>query len=255
MTPHLRGHVRAYVDRALPPALLHVYDRHLVYCRVCQSAADQERRIVLALRSHTDMPTSLRSALMGLAVSTPPTGASGLLEPSRPLDGSGVPPVPVPPSGSRVASYPLPDSLNDRLNNRLHDRLPTVRPTAPALHRSPVRAAVVASIAAGASVAAAWGLAVAPLQGSARPVEAQAPLEVSSLGSVAFSSLAAAGFMVGSSSTISASTQKARSTGRGPSSGPTASYWVVAPQIYSGYARNVVAPVRMSLGSSAQSIP
>ena len=251
MTPHLRGHVRAYVDRALPPALLHVYDRHLVCCRVCQSAADQERRIVLALRSPTDVPTSLRSALMGLAVSTPPMGTAGLLQPSRPLAGSDGPSVPVPPSGSCVASYPLPDSLNDRL----HDRLPTVRPTAPALHRSPVRAAVVASIAAGASVAAAWGLAVAPLQGSARPVEAQAPAEVSSLGSVAFSTLATVGFMVGSSSTISASTQKARSTVRGPSSSTTGSYWVVTPQVYSHSARNVVAPVRMSLGSSAQSTP
>ena len=116
---------------------------------------------MLALRSPTDVPTSLRSALMGLAVSTPPMGTAGLLQPSRPLAGSDGPSVPVPPSGSCVASYPLPDSLNDRL----HDRLPTVRPTAPALHRSPVRAAVVASIAAGASVAAAWGLAVAPLQG------------------------------------------------------------------------------------------
>ena len=43
---------------------------------------------------------------------------------------------------------------------RAHERVPTVRPTAPPLHRSPMRAAVVASIAAGASAAAAWGLAV-----------------------------------------------------------------------------------------------
>lgn len=258
MTPHLRGHVRAYVDRALPPALLHVYDRHLVYCRVCQSAADQERRIVLALRSHTDIPTSLRSSLMGLAVSTPSTSgmsgrsvmaATGLRQPPRANAGPEVPPVPVPPPGSLVSSHPMHDAL--------HSRLPTVRPTAPALHRSPVRAAVVASIAAGASVAAAWGLAVAPLQGSTRPVEAQAPSGVSSLGSVAFgiSGLAATGFMVGSSSRFSASTPKARATGRGPSSGTTASYWVVAPQLYAGYDRNVVAPVRMSLGPSAPSTP
>ncbi len=255
MTPHLRGHVRGYVDRALPPALLHVYDRHLVYCRVCQSAADQERRIVLALRSHTDIPTSLRSSLMGLAVSTSAMSGmsamapTGLRQPPRSNAGPEVPPVPVPPSGSLVSSYPMHDSL--------HSRLPTVRPTAPALHRSPVRAAVVASIAAGASVAAAWGLAVAPLQGSTRPVEAQAPSGASSLGSVAFgiSGLAATGFMVGSSSRFSASTPKARTTGRGPSSGPTASYWVVAPQLYAGYDRNVVAPVRMSLGPSAPSIP
>ncbi|OFE16785.1 hypothetical protein BA895_04255 [Humibacillus sp. DSM 29435] len=249
MTPHLRGHVRAYVDRALPPALLHVYDRHLVYCRVCQSAADQERRIVLALRSHTDIPTSLRSSLMGLAVSTPAMPTTGLGQPPRAAAGPEVPPVPEAPPGSLVSSH--------RMHEALHDRLPTVRPTAPALHRSPVRAAVVASIAAGASVAAAWGLAVAPLQGSTRPVEAQAPAGVASMGSVAFgiSSLAATGFMVGSSSRFSASTPKARTTGRGPSSGTTASYWVVSPQVYAGYDRNAVAPVRMSLGPSAQSTP
>ena len=38
--------------------------------------------------------------------------------------------------------------------------LPTVRPTAPALHRSPLRSAVMATVVAGASAAAAWGLGV-----------------------------------------------------------------------------------------------
>lgn len=245
MTPHLRGHVRAYVDRALPPALLHVYDRHLVYCGVCQSAADQERRIVLALRSDTDIPSSLLSSLMGLAVSTPPLGTAGLPKPTQPTLEPAVPPVPSLPSGSPSSPYPL------------HDPVPTVHPAAPALHRSPVRAAVVASIAAGASVAAAWGLAVVPLQGSASPTEARMPSEVTRLGAATFgiSSLAAAGFMVGSSSSFSASTPQARTTRRDDSANRTSSYWVVAPQAYGVYDRPGVAPVRVPLMLSAQSTP
>ena len=245
MTPHLRGQVRAYVDRALPPALMHVYDRHLVWCRVCQSAADQERRIVLALRSDTDIPSSLRSSLMGLAISTPPLVTVDLPKQNRPTLDSAAPPVPVPSSGSREFSYPL------------HDPVPTVHPTAPALHRSPVRAAVVASIAAGASVAAAWGLAVVPLQGSATPAQARMPSEASNVGSTAFgiTSLAAAGFMVGSSSSFSTSTQQARTTRRSFSGSTMASYWVVAPQVYDVYNRPAVAPVRMPFILSAQSSP
>ena len=77
MTPHLKGHVRAYVDRALPPAMLHLYDKHLVCCTVCRAAADQERRIVAALRSDTGVPMSLRTSLMGLAAAAPRRRAAG----------------------------------------------------------------------------------------------------------------------------------------------------------------------------------
>ena len=141
MTPHLKGHVRAYVDRALPPAMLHLYDKHLVCCTVCRAAADQERRIVAALRADTGVPMSLRTSLIGLAASAPADEARGV---------SGTPGVPPAPDRSRMPSAPF------------HEPVPTVPPTAPALHRSPMRAAVLASIAAGASVAAAWGLAVSP---------------------------------------------------------------------------------------------
>lgn len=137
MTPHLRGHVRAYVDRALPAPLLRAFDQHLVCCGMCRALADQERRIVASLRSDTGVPHGLRTSLMGVAV--------------EPAFRSSPPDVPRPPRGFRMPapSFPTP--------------VPTVAPTSPALHRSPVRAAVVASLAAGASVAAAWGLAVAPL--------------------------------------------------------------------------------------------
>ncbi len=200
---------------------------------------------MLALRSDTDIPTSLFSSLMGLAVSTPPLGTAGLPKPARPTVESAVPPVPALPSGSRVSAYPL------------HDPVPTVHPAAPALHRSPVRAAVVASIAAGASVAAAWGLAVVPLQGPVAPVEARMPSEASSPGSAAFgiTSLAAAGFMVGSSSSSSTSTQPNRTTRRAPSASTVASYWVVTPQVHDFFDRPAVAPVRMPFILSAQSTP
>ncbi len=150
MTPHLRGNVRAYVDRALPAPMLHAYDKHLVCCAVCRALADQERRIVATLRADTGVPTGLRSALIGLAASA---------------DSTSVPQVPRPPVGFRMPPSAMPDPV------------PTVPPTSPALHRSPMRAAVVASLAAGASVAAAWGLAVSPLPASSplRPAVARVP--------------------------------------------------------------------------------
>lgn len=153
MTPHLKGYVRAYVDRALPPAMLHLYDKHLVCCTVCRAAADQERRIVASLRSDTGVPMSLRTSLMGLGAAPSGEPQPAPTAPSR-SDG---PRIPLPPTGFRMPSAPS------------YDPVPTVRPTAPALHRSPMRAAVVASIAAGASVAAAWGLAISPVPGSRTP--------------------------------------------------------------------------------------
>lgn len=169
MTPHLRGHVRAYVDRALPPAVLHLYDRHLVACMMCRAAADQERRIVAALRADARaLPRTLRSSLMSLALEPTP-------EPS-PTPGPRIPLGPLAARGGRGALAPgVPEPLS------------TVPPSAPALHRSPMRAAVVASLAAGASVAAAWGLAVSPLPGAARPAAVRVPAGVASLGAVTYS--------------------------------------------------------------------
>ena len=153
MTPHLRGYVRAYVDRALPPAMLHLYDKHLVCCVSCRDAVERERRIVASLRSDTGVPTSLRSALLGLAATPPPAEA----------ERDHGPRVPLPPANVRGG---LP----------VYEPVPTVHPGAPALHRSPMRAAVVASIAAGASVAAAWGLAVSPVPGGARLPSSRVPV-------------------------------------------------------------------------------
>lgn len=127
MTPHLRGHVRAYIDRQLPAGLLHIYDQHLVSCAVCREAAEQERRIVSSLRSSATVPAALRSSLLGLQAA--PAEA----------------PVPLAPAAVMGT----------------HPSVPTLSPSAPAWHRSPVRAAVIGVVAAGASVVAAVGITAA----------------------------------------------------------------------------------------------
>jgi len=246
VTPHLRGQVRAYVDRSLPPAMLHLYDKHLVCCAVCRHAADQERRIVTALRSDTGVPMSLRSSLIGLATTPPP-----MEQPSA----SGGPRVPAPPLGFRMPS------------GASHDPVPTVRPTAPPLHRSPMRAAVLASIAAGASVAAAWGLAVSPLPGG-RPVTARVP--VASFGETGLGSSA-----VGATTTFPTSRSRAALAGVGLSgsgglSGSVGSgvaglaaasrgsvtvpYWVVRGRSTGAIVADA-GPVRVAAARSTQSGP
>ncbi|WP_076262625.1 anti-sigma factor family protein [Intrasporangium flavum] len=230
MTPHLRGYVRAYVDRALPPAMLHLYDKHLVCCLSCRDTVERERRIVAALRSDTGVPTSLRSALLGLAA-TGPTA-----EPDRDHG----PRIPLPPMGLRGA---LPS----------YDPVPTVHPGAPALHRSPMRAAVVASIAAGASVAAAWGLAVSPVPGGTRLPTSRVPVASFGTGPSSLS-----GGMT--ALTVSRST----SGGSGSASGPDASltsrlgpvtvpYWVVTSRVVNRAPQ--VGLVRYSGTGSAESTP
>jgi hypothetical protein len=239
VTPHLRGQVRAYVDRSLPPALLHLYDKHLVCCTMCRHAADQERRIVAALRSDTGVPMSLRSSLIGLASTPPPL--------EQPIASSG-PRVPVPPLGFRMPS------------GASHERVPTVRPTAPPLHRSPMRAAVLASIAAGASVAAAWGLAVSPLPGG-RPVTARVPVASfgdSGLGSDAratTSPVARAGVGLSGSSTLSGSVGSAGFSGLAAASRGSVAvpYWVVPRRTSAVLAE--VGPLGVAAARSAQSRP
>ena len=109
------------------------WDRHLVACRVCAHAVDEERRLRSALAGAPSMPGDLRSALLAL-------GSSLATEPPRPASGSAQ-----------------------------HRPLALLAPSAPACHRSPLRATVVAAAAAGVSAAAAWTLGVAPGPGTARP--------------------------------------------------------------------------------------
>jgi hypothetical protein len=226
VTPHLKGYVRAYVDRALPPAMLHLYDKHLVCCTVCRAAADQERRIVASLRSDTGVPMSLRTSLMGLAAAGVPEAAPA----------AGAPRVPLPPLGFRMPSAPS------------YDPVPTVRPSAPALHRSPMRAAVVASIAAGASVAAAWGLAITPVPGT-RATSVHGP--IASFGANPASSTGLGG------TALPASRVTTRDSQRTSDPGSRAAYWVVTTRVVDRAPTTSVAtaPMRGTTTSSAQSGP
>ncbi|GAA3697574.1 hypothetical protein GCM10022399_12390 [Terrabacter ginsenosidimutans] len=236
MTPHLKGYVRAYVDRALPPAMLHLYDKHLVCCAVCRAAADQERRIVAALRSDTGVPMSLRTSLMGLAVAPAGDPQPAPAAPEVPRG----PRIPMPPAGFRMPSAPS------------YEPVPTVRPTAPALHRSPMRAAVVASIAAGASVAAAWGLAIAPVPGARTP-SVRGP--VASFGDSSVSAVNFGGSVLRSDRVTPVSRTYPGTTDIGAGNVP---YWVVTTRATTraiGTASGVVAPVRITSVRSAQSGP
>ena len=122
----------AYADRTMDPATLQHWDRHLVACTCCRHAVESERRMLQSLRAPAGacLPGDLRSLLLSLAS-----------EPS-PAAPTSAPAVPVAPVPVRAAPVPVVD-----------------RGT-PALHRSPVRATVLAGLAAGATAAAAWSLAV-----------------------------------------------------------------------------------------------
>jgi hypothetical protein len=229
VTPHLRGHVRAYVDRALPPAILHLYDRHVVVCISCRAAADQERRIVASLRSASShVPWALRSALMELADTIPE-------------------PVSVRSSGPRIPLGPL--AARGTVSWAVPEPVPTVSPASPALHRSPMRAAVVASLAAGASVAAAWGLAVSPLPGAVR-TPARVPAGVASFGAVDSSLTLPAATRPAATRPDTASTRSSRL-----SAVVAPQFWVVSSSRSAVLRPSPAAPVRISLVTSAQSGP
>jgi hypothetical protein len=155
--------VSAYVDRRLDAQILHAFDQHLAVCLVCRYAADEERRLLTSLRCGPTPGFSpgLQSMLLALAESEVPVATAPAPSPfaQPPAHSwpprSAVPPIPVAPEAVRQL------------------RLPTVAPAAPALHRSPRRAAMVAGLAAGASAAAAIGLAaVAPTSGATATVRA-----------------------------------------------------------------------------------
>lgn len=235
MTPHLRGQVRAYVDGALPPPIMHVFDRHLVCCQLCRAAADQERRIVASLRSDTSVPHDLRTSLLELASLAPVDRAASSATGPGSAHGMDVP--------------------------EAREPVPTVHPGAPALHRSPMRAAVVASIAAGASFAAAWGLAVAPLPGSTRTPSARVPAGVASFGTapVGLAGFGAASTRgaVGSTSQVPRTSREPESVARAPraSTTPAPSFAVTTGTWSRAGSFGSYGPVRVSELRSAQSTP
>lgn len=126
-----------YAAGRLGDAAMRRWDRHLVACEVCRRAVADERRLqLLFATAQPAVPGGLRSSLLAM-------GAASAVTPAA--DGPTVPDVPSAPFS---------------LNLSPADCLPVVRPSAPALHRSALRSAVMATVVAGASAAAAWGLGV-----------------------------------------------------------------------------------------------
>jgi hypothetical protein len=118
---HVDAMLSAYADRTLPAAALLACDQHVSICPGCRQAVDAERRLLSSLRTAATPAPSSRLEL-------------ALLD----LAAFAVPAVPT--------RRPAP--------------LAVVGRSAPAMHRSPVRAAMLASLAAGASAAAAWSVGV-----------------------------------------------------------------------------------------------
>jgi anti-sigma factor RsiW len=135
-----------FVDGTLPPDERLVCERHLVACTTCRHAVESERRVIDTLRhAGPAMPSDLQAMLLSLASSPECSG----------------PPVP-------------------RTATSRHDVVPVLDASAPALHRSLMRAAVFAGLAAGASAAAAWSIGVsgavvtptnAPAAGAVTPAD------------------------------------------------------------------------------------
>lgn len=118
---HLDALLSAYADRSLPAATLLACDRHVAICHGCRVAVDAERRMLSSMRSAATPALSSRLESALLGVAV-----------------TAVPTVPT--------RQPSPLAVVDR--------------AAPAMHRSPVRAALLASLVAGASAAAAWSVGV-----------------------------------------------------------------------------------------------
>lgn len=174
----------AYADRAMDAVTLRHWDRHLVACMCCRQAVEDERRVLQALRGSAGpaVPGDLRSLLLSLGQpgqslpgpagqplpgqAAPPAGSpfagappSGPAAPEVPTPGGPIPGAPAagqPARGVRGTSEMAPVSLAPF---RMAP-IPVVGSGTPALHRSAVRATVCAGLAAGATAAAAWGLAV-----------------------------------------------------------------------------------------------
>jgi hypothetical protein len=109
-----------YAAGRLAASRIVVWQRHLAVCDLCAVALERERRLRAALAGAPSMPGDLRNTLMAM--------------------GSG--------AGAQTAATPRPEPLA------------LLAPSAPPCHRSPLRATVVATAAAGVSAAAAWSLTV-----------------------------------------------------------------------------------------------
>ena len=147
-----------YVEAALPQSEQLSWDRHLVACTSCRGAADLERRVRATLRSGPAVSDELRAMLLAVSQEIPVAVPARRSAASAAADAA--------PSGARRGGFDtavplawLPDSDDETASaSAAHIFGPPVSRQ----HRSALRAALFATAAAGASVAAVWGMSVAP---------------------------------------------------------------------------------------------
>ena len=183
-----------YVEATLPQSEQLSWDRHLVACTSCRGAADLERRVRATLRSGPAVSDELRAMLLAVSqeipVAVPARRSAAPAEADAAPSGArrggfdtAVPLAWLPDfddetrsaSAAHIFGAPVPGRAPAGLGPDLvgpgrlgPDRLgpdlgvAVLSPTAPAQHRSALRAALFATAAAGASVAAVWGMSVAP---------------------------------------------------------------------------------------------
>jgi hypothetical protein len=155
----------AYADRAMDPVTLLHWDRHVLTCACCRAAVAEERRVLAALRAPAapTVPGDLRGMLLALAADPSARGLRSAAPGS--LDRSGA-----------EGAVRGPDDAADYGREGFAPGIPVapvrvVDRGTPAMHRSARRATMFAGLAAGATAAAAWGVAMtgatAPLPGPA----------------------------------------------------------------------------------------
>ncbi|MFV0464267.1 MAG: hypothetical protein ACK5MP_13925 [Nostocoides sp.] len=129
----LKDELPDYAAGRLPQAVALIWDRHVAVCDRCRAQVVQEHRLQQALAGVPDLPPGLLNHLLQLGVPTTELTAHEPIGRTFPSFHRGPVDLPRP--------------------------LPMVSPSAPPQHRSPVRTALVVSLAVGASAAAAWGFA------------------------------------------------------------------------------------------------
>lgn len=142
--------VSEYVDGSLSEADILACQTHLIACALCRSEVELERRLLRTLREDPSMPSELMGLLISVSQEIPvrAPAAERATRESRPPRAPSVPMLPTP-----IAFAPTTLRVLDQ--------------NAPAQHRSALRAAVLATAAAGASMAAAWAFSVTSSAASA----------------------------------------------------------------------------------------
>lgn len=159
--------VSEYVDGSLPARAQLGAERHLVACMACCAEVALERRLRSAMKSGPDMSQNLMGLLISVSQEIPVRPKANTRRRPAPWPGSVDAPAAGFGPGPLSAPAPLASGIPVAPVRTCAPR--TLTPGAPAQHRSALRAAMLATAAAGASMAAVWSFSLAP---AARPAGA-----------------------------------------------------------------------------------